>query len=61
MLAQRDGGADLQGEDKAAVVFHIRPAKGGWSVRIEVAATLMEMRRLWGKPSSVSKQSASPR
>ncbi len=49
-IAQRRGGAILRGEDRCGISFEIRPAKDGWFVTVDVAATLEEARKLWGPP-----------
>ncbi|HEY7115306.1 MAG TPA: hypothetical protein VH475_01900 [Tepidisphaeraceae bacterium] len=46
-IAQRRGGAELHGEPGAGIAFEIRPAKTGWYLVIDVAATLDEERKLW--------------
>src|SRR5207237_8339119 len=50
MLAEYEGGADLRGENKAAVYFSIRSTfeETGWFLAIDVTATLEEERKLWG-------------
>lgn len=45
-LTSFTGWARIAGEDKAELYFHIRPAKGGWYLSVDVSATPDELRRL---------------